>query len=94
MPNLSSLIGGAIKSVQRGTITVAGGSTSNTATVTAVDTSKSELRMLGFSGSSTSSGGAEEWAVRIALTNGTTVTATRAANTQSVTVSFELTEFW
>lgn len=83
----------AIASTQRGTLTISNGSTSNTAAITSVDTTKTQLRMLGFSSGSTSSDGAESWAPRIALTNATTITASRSGSTQSLTISWELTEY-
>ena len=86
-----------IKSIQRGTITVNGAAT-GTAAITAVDTTKTELRMLGFShaGATTMNNWAPQsiWP-RIDLTNTTTVTATLGADpTVNVIVSFEVTEYW
>lgn len=52
-----------IKSIQRGTISLSSGSSSATATLTAVDPAKTLLIFLGASGGDT--------AVRIALTNAT-----------------------
>ena len=80
MTSLASLLGSGIKSIQRGTISVTAGS-SATATITAVNTAKTELRYLG----------AEVNAARIALTNSTTVTATNAG-VATVVVGFEVTE--
>lgn len=77
MSNLSQFGGGGIKSIQRGNITVniagTGTTYSNTATITAVDTSKSVLSLLGHTfPASTNFGPA---VARLELTNGTTVTA-------------------
>lgn len=80
-----------IKSIQRGTITVSISNATATSTVTAVVTGKAELRMLG---ASTASGNAEAPEVRVTLTNATTITATRSHTTNSVTVSWELVEWW
>ena len=80
MTSLASLLGSGIKSIQRGTISVASGS-SATATITAVNTAKTELRYLG----------AEVASARIALTNSTTVTATNGSGA-TVVVGFEITE--
>lgn len=89
MTAFTSLGGGGIKSIQRGTISLAsGGSTTGTATITSVDTTKTELRMLGF----TLNGEAMVNNPRIALTNATTITATRASTTCDSIVSWELTE--
>lgn len=86
--------GTSIKSIQRGTITVAS-ATSATATITSVDTAKSELRMLGETMSTAASIGALATNfVRISLTNATTITATRiSAAADATIVSWELTEW-
>ena len=57
-----------------------------TATITSVDTTKTQLRFLGNALESV-------YACYIALTNSTTVTATRFATASAPTVSWELTEF-
>lgn len=81
-----------VQSIQRGTITIASGSTSNTATITSVDTTKAIILYQGLTATSTSS--VQSVASRIELTNGTTVTATRgASNTDSVTVAYTVIEF-
>lgn len=86
----STIPTGAIKSTQRGTIALTAVA-SNTATITAVDTSKSVLRYLG----QTSIGSiAAETDVKIVLTNSTTITATRDSASNSATVSWELTEYY
>lgn len=79
----------AIKSIQRGVIAMSAGSTTGTATITAVVTAKTELRMLGFS-----TGGPDNtFSPRLSLTNTTTITATKTSTTVSGTdVSWELTE--
>lgn len=85
---------GFIKSIQRGTIAITGG-TSNTATVTAVDVSNSQLRCLGQTTDNTGLAGQTSFA-KIALTNGTTITA--IVNTSPggsiVTISYELVEYF
>lgn len=85
--------GGGIKSIQRGTITFSGMATTATATISSVDTSKSELRALGETCSASTA--LTEVFNRIALTNSTTITATRATAANSITtiVSWELTEW-
>lgn len=77
----------AIKSIQRGTISLAS-VTSNTATISSVNTAKTELRALGFrSGSADMTG-----APHIVLTNSTTITATMNSSGTTTIVSWELTE--
>jgi hypothetical protein len=88
-----SLIGaGGIKSIQRGTISFSG--TSQTATVSSVNTSKSTLRRLG----QTNNGGASATQANdesnLVLTNATTITASKIGATNTVVVSYELEERW
>lgn len=80
-----------IKSIQRGTITLASVS-SNTATITAVDIAKSVLIHMGWSSDTDSA----KQAVYLSLTNSTTVTANRgeAGATGTSTVSYEVVEFY
>jgi len=80
-----------IKSIQRGTIDFTGGGTNTpTATITAVNTAKAVLTLLGFT---TDTGGAE---VRVALTDSTTVTATRNVAVQgaAITAGFQVVEYY
>lgn len=78
----------AIKSIQRGVISF-GASVSATAIVSSVVTAKTELRYLGNVGSGT----AGDQDPYLALTNSTTITATKGnANSTSTAVSWELTE--
>lgn len=80
---------GVLKSVQRGTIAIGGGSVSNTATITAVDTTKAELTSLGqTSGAADARNG-----IYLALTNATTVTATNNAAAAAETIGFEVAEW-
>lgn len=84
--------GRAKKSIQRGIITIASGASSGTATISAVTTSKSELRFLGWSGSSTLASGHFP---KLELTNGTTVTASTGGGIAvDRLVSWELTEYY
>ena len=82
--------GNRIKSIQRGVITIPYNTTSATATIASVDTSKTELRMLGFSTPLVDTNAAP----RISLTSSTQITAIRVISGGSDTVvSWELTEF-
>jgi len=82
-----------VRSIQRGTITIAGGASSNTGAITAVVLTNSRLKFLGAS--STALQQNDNGYCRIALTNTTTITATRG-NTPAgtVTANFELIEYW
>lgn len=87
---------GIIKSIQRGTITVAGGDLTNTATITAVDPGNTRLVCLGNSSVDAGGGGTGTGPilVSIALTNATTITATRTDTTSDDIVSYEVIEYW
>ena len=86
--------GNRIKSIQRGTITLSGTS-SATATIASVDTTKTELRMLGFTSDYAGTNTESPYFPRISLTSSTTITATRVSNNNTYTtvVSWELTEY-
>lgn len=96
-----------IKSIQRGVINLGTSATSATATITSVNTSKAMVNFLGAS----SEGVLGEFYydgslrgrysenghhfVRVALTNATTVTVTRAqANGATAVVSYEVIEYY
>lgn len=84
----TDFVGLGIKSIQYGTIAITSPDTSATGTINAVDTTKAALFYLGQSNSSNNS------PVRITLTNSTTVTATRGADSGgTATVSFMVLEF-
>ena len=95
MSNFSQFSSGGIKSVQRGTISLTGSNTTATATVSAVDVTKSQLAMLGLSTDSGNTNVTSESFTRLSLTNSTTITATRGTVGLGIhtTVSWELTEF-
>ena len=78
----------AIKSIQRGTISMTSVTTA-TATVSSVNTAKSLLTFLGFNTAQLTN----DYNPSIVLTNSTTITATRVNNGASnTTVSWELVE--
>lgn len=77
----------ATKPIQRGRLTLNG--TSLTATISAVNTAKAELRVLGFSTNGTDNTHSPD----LVLTNSTTLTMTRSAGAGNLTyLSWELTE--
>lgn len=82
----------AIRSIQRGTITGTTGASSATATITAVDITKSELTYLGGMGVSQS--GTLAFIARLSLTNSTTVTATWPGTITGQSVGFQVTEYY
>ena len=87
--------GRAIKSVQRGILTIASSSATGTATITSVDTNKSVLRFLSYTtGWSANVEGLR--IPRIILTNSTTVTGTRAfaVTDETLNISWDLTEYY
>lgn len=85
--------GATIKSIQRGTITLptsgTSGSETSTATISAVDTAKTELRMLGQKNGQDSL----RYDAYLELINSTTVRATSYWGTAGHVASFELTEW-
>ncbi len=84
---------GIIKSLNRGTISLSSGNTSNTATVTAVNINKSLLNFQYFS-TDNSTVNQDDNASACILTNSTTITASRIASTGNVVVAYELVEFY
>lgn len=91
MSNLTQFAGGAIKSLQRGTLALAGGSVNATTTVTSVDTTKSILTLLGSVTLCTDFASVN---ADITLTNATTITATRGASTSATTLRWQLVEYY
>ena len=91
-----------IKSIQRGTIVLSATETTKDATISAVTPEKTQLTFLGASSSNAdATQSTERYAVtghhfvRLALTNSTTITATRAThNGREVTVSYEAIEYF
>ena len=90
MSDMTQFLPGAIKSIQRGTIVIAAASASNTATITSVNTAKALITMLGAESTDTS---VANTMTRLALTNATTVTASRGGTTGSVTVGYQVVEY-
>ncbi len=81
-----------IKSIQRGTIAL-GPATSNTATITSVNTSYAQLANLGQQNGNPTVAGAQQSNVRLAFTNATTITGTTTGDDGSaITVGFQVTE--
>ena len=91
MSNIGQFVGGAIKSVQRGTIMILYSATSGTATITAVG-DNSELRFLGY----TRNSGTPTRDVKIVKTNATTLTASvgTADGSSEHYASFEITDYY
>lgn len=92
MSVFSQFTTGAIKSTQRGVINLSGAATA-TATITSVDTAKTQLRYLGVK-SDDNLGNNQRAMVRIQLTNSTTITAERFSSGGASDVSWELTEYY
>jgi len=79
----------AIKSIQRGVLSLAGSVPSVTAAITSVNTAKTELRYMGFNGTTADS----IIGAYLSLTNATTITAFKTNSTNiTSSVSWELTE--
>lgn len=89
--------GSVIKSIQRGTITLATTASSNTATITSVDTTKSVVQLNGFNSNNSSDSNVAVYLPRVDLTNATTVTANRGITSSlngTVTINFQVTEYY
>lgn len=84
---------GLVKSVQQVQITLGAGVASANLTIGAVDATKTALFYQGVSSTTSNSALSEEAAVSITLVNGTTVSASRGATGDTVTVSFMVVEF-
>ena len=85
--------GRPIKSVQRGTVTVANGADTGSVTISSVNTAKAELRFLGGTGQDTGTGN-YLISPKISLTNSTTVSVSFASTAHDGQVSWELTEYY
>lgn len=85
--------GRAIKSMQRGIIVIPDNTTTATATISAVNTAKSELRFLGSNGITTA-GPVGYVTSSIQLTNSTTLTAESTGFVYGHSLSWELTEYY
>ena len=84
----------AVKSVQRGIITIAADKTEGTATITAVDTAKAVVLFGGSIYGASNTGHSSSWDARLVLSSATKVTATRAyASGYNVTVPYQVLEF-
>jgi len=85
--------GSVIKSIHQYSITIAASSLTNTATITSVTTANTVIIWQGTTSTSSTSGAYNRAAVRLTLTNSTTVTATRENNSDSTTINFTVVEF-
>lgn len=82
-----------IKSIQPFSITISGGSNSNTATITSVDTAKAHIVFGGSSGGASTE--IRSALVDVVLTNATTVTASRSgATTNAADVTGAVVEYY
>lgn len=79
---------GVIKSIQRGTFTIADAATTGSATISSVTTSKSRVHHLGTTGGS-DTGSAQ---VRISLDSATSVGGTAGGANGTRTISYEVVE--
>lgn len=80
-----------INNIQTGTITIAAGDATNTDTITAVDTDKA---FIVHNGAYTADNNTNRCAIALALTNATTVTATRGTGfAEAATVAYTVVEF-
>jgi ethanolamine utilization microcompartment shell protein EutS len=87
-----------IKSIQRGVIDIfsGAGTATGTATITAVNPAKTELRLLGYHGYRIDTGGLWNEPASVQMASATSVLATRStiSDVISTSVSWELTEYY
>ena len=81
-----------IKSIQRGTITIANAATSGTATISSVGASKSMVFWLGTR--TVNEPTLLDSMVTVTLTNATTVTATRSGNVGVIYINYQVVEYY
>ena len=86
----SSQMTGIIKSIQRGTINLTSAS-SGTATISSVTTSKAVLYFLGYDSNNDY---IPDAAVRLSLTNSTTITANKNGSTGIAAVNWQVVEYY
>ncbi len=93
---LIEFVPGVIKTIQRGTITIATGATSNTGAITAVNTAKSFLAPAGWLTDGDATAAIGQVTATLAFTNATTLTATRGSSSASfiVTCAYQAVEFY
>ena len=97
MAKLNAIISGGIstvKRIQRGVITIASQEATATATINAVNMSKSELVFTGLM--TTSGDGGNQTETNLVLTNSTTITATRGTTSFKTTVEipYQVVEYY
>lgn len=84
---------GSIKAIYTGNVTIANGASSGTATITAVNTGKAICFGRGFNPVGWASALSIDQVPIIVLTNSTTVTATRGATANGLSVAYTVVEF-
>ena len=102
MSAVSNPSGGGIKSIQRGTITVSDNNLTNTATISAVVTTKSVISLTGPTSTdnvapATNLNGPGAGGAYLILTNTTTLTLTRAiiyAANNTLTYGYQVVEYF
>ncbi len=97
MANYSDLFprgtgGATIAAIHRGVITMAGGSSTATATIPSVDLTKSFVRFNGDGAQNTNSGGTSS-AATLSLTSSTTVEAVRQSSSNDFLIGYEVVEY-
>lgn len=79
-----------LKAIQKGTITISAGNTSNTATITSVDTGKTYVT---YTMASDTASTASDATACLVLTNSTTLTASRVGTNGTITIVYNVVEF-
>jgi hypothetical protein len=83
--------GSMLKSdIQRGTIAIANATSSNTATITAIDMTKTVVHYTSHNAGNVTN--AQDFTARLVLTNSTTLTATRTGTNGELTIVYQIEE--
>ncbi len=82
---------GIIRSVQRGTITIANGTASNTGSISVQNVNKAVVTFLGATYTALA---ATDFRARLTLTDASTVTANRVGTTDTVTIGYQVVEYY
>ena len=84
-----------VKRIQKGTITIGSSTKTATATITSVNTAKSVVLFSGYSNAFRNNMGyPQQDAIRLELTNATTVTASRVNSGGAITIPYQVVEYY
>lgn len=96
---LTSSIGGLVKSIQRGTVAIAISGSTGTATISSINTARSVCHFGGYSDAEPDTFAADGNSlganfVRVDITSATQITATRDVTGHALTVAYTVVEYF